>query len=348
MATWVDYRGMQVPDSSTGDAGIRLTDNFTELAERAAPINYTASSDPGASDDVDAGFYIGSHWLNTVTPEMWICLDNSADAAVWQSIGGTTSNTREILTGNRTYYVRMDGDDANDGLSNTSSGALLTIQHAVDTIMCIDMRTFDVTIQVEDGTYTDSILINGPWPGSGQVRLNGNQATPTNVVINVTNDQAILVQRGSRILISGIEIRTTTSGHGLLVTSGSTVEIRESVCFGECAESQIYAHSAGTVFVFNDYEITGSAGDSHFAVTTAGGVHAIGKTITLSGTPDFGYAFAVAATSGAAYYSACTFSGSATGKRFIVLTLGNLHVNAGSGYFPGNAAGTVASGGQYN
>lgn len=347
MATWVDYRGMQVPDSSTGDAGIRLTDNFTELADRAAPINYTASSDPGANDDVDAGFYIGSHWLNTVTPEMWICLDNTPAAAVWQSIGGVTSNAREILTANRTYYVRTDGDDANDGLSNTSGGAFLTVQHAVDVVMSLDIRTHNVTIQLADGTYSDPTLVNGPWLGSGTVTLLGNTAHPENVILSAPSQITIWVRRDGRLVISGFEL-ASGAGHGLQVDTGSSVLLGAAMRFGSCGEYQLCAGHGGVIEGFDNYTIAGNAW-GHILCLGNSFIRIANNTVTLTGTPAFSVGYIEASRSGIVDYYGNTFSGSATGKRFNGYALGNIFTNyGGASYLPGNAAGTLATNAIYN
>lgn len=62
-------------------------------------------------------------------------------------------HVRERLTTNRIYYVRTDGNDSNDGLSNAAGGAFLTLQGALNRVAQIDLNGFSVTIQLANGTY---------------------------------------------------------------------------------------------------------------------------------------------------------------------------------------------------
>jgi hypothetical protein len=74
----------------------------------------------------------------------------------------------------------------------------------------------------------------------------------------------------------------------------------------------------------------------------------LSQAVTLTGTPAFATAFAYASIAGIQAWNGTTFSGSATGPRYSVA--GNSVVNTaggGANFFPGNAAGSTATGGQY-
>ncbi len=79
--SWTTYKGLEVPSSSSGDAGIYLTSNFEALADRSV---YASSSDPTTSNDSTQGFAAGSLWQNTTTLQVWQCVSASVCAAVWQ------------------------------------------------------------------------------------------------------------------------------------------------------------------------------------------------------------------------------------------------------------------------
>jgi hypothetical protein len=256
-------------------------------------------------------------------------------------------HVREKLTANRTYYVRTDGSNANDGLSDNSAGAFLTIQKALDVAKALDLAGHTITVQVAAGTYTASILVDVPWLG-GNVILRGDTSTPANVILSHNAYGAFTVSAGI-LSVEGFRIQNSAAsslGNGILVSNNAVVNISGNMTFAACTRAHMELLSGGSVNVNAGYTISGNA-PNHWLLNT-GNIVLSGQTITLSGAPAFSSTFLNAQNrAGATVYNA-TFTGSATGKRYnatlnaVINTFGG-----GASYFPGDVAGTTATGGQY-
>lgn len=259
----------------------------------------------------------------------------------------TLPAAREVLSADRTYYVRTDGSDSNTGLVDSSGGAFLTIQKAIDVVGALDISIYTVTIQVRSGTYTGGVLISGPWVGTGVVHLLGDTTTPTNCVISTTSANAITVTGGGRLRLGGFKIQTTTTGYGVQALNNANITITGAMNYGAIAHYQIDAQYGGIIVISANYTISGG-GLYHWSATATGLISAVVITITLSGTPAFSQQFARSSRAGVLEVHLNTFSGSATGTRYLADTNGVIFTNgAGATYLPGNAGGSVASGGQY-
>lgn len=256
----------------------------------------------------------------------------------------STGTIRERLQANRTYYVASSGNNSNDGL--TALTPFLTKQKAVDTVSLLDIGNFDVTISVADGTYTGSTSVNGAWLGSGTVSIVGNTTTPANVIISTTSANCFNVRNYGRLTVSGMELRTTTSGSCLYATTGGVATIGSAIRFGTCATYHNWAEVNGSILAAANYSIVGGAG-VHWAALTNGIIQVIIKTITITGTPAFATSFAFCARMALIECHGDTFSGSATGARYIAAENSVIFTNAGGAtYLPGNApAGTPTSNG---
>lgn len=263
-------------------------------------------------------------------------------------LGGTGSGGREALTAARTYYVRTDGSDSNNGLANTSGGAFLTIQKAVD-VVCnsLDIQNQNVAIQIGDGTYTSGVELKD-ITGNGVVTIQGNSGTPGNVVISTTSANAVSAGQYARgyWTIKDFKVQTATSGRGILCQRGAFVTY-SNIVFGACASAQIEVTAGSTLICVGNYSITGAA-PHHMLAQFGGYVACSSRTITVTGTPYFSSAFAESINGGQISSASCTFSGSATGVRYNASLNGVIDTIGGGGnYFPGNSAGTTATGGQY-
>ena len=157
-------------------------------------------------------------------------------------------HVREMLTANRTYYVRPDGSNSNNGLANTSAGAFLTIQKAVDTVSALDLATFNVTIQVEDGTWTAGLTLGSPWIGSGTVTLRGNPATPANCTLSVSGNVIYVLAAGSRLTVSGFTL-ISSGGVGLMAENGGAITLGSGMVFGACSGGHMRANGLGAIII---------------------------------------------------------------------------------------------------
>lgn len=254
---------------------------------------------------------------------------------------------RVKLTANRTYYVRTDGNDSNDGLSNTSGGAFLTIQKAVDVIAVLDIGGYIVTIQVADGTYTGAVTLKDPvgWAADGNLVLQGNATTPANCVLSVAG-HAILYGGLLTWDVIGFKLQTTSSGFGLAVTRGKLRFF--NLDFGTCANHHIYCQALGTVIAQTNYAVSGGA-PCHVNCES-GNVRLLTRTITFSNSPAFSGQFAYSGYTGKLFMNAMTFTngGTVTGQRYCSEMNAILFVGGGGAtYLPGTVAGTSITGGQY-
>ena len=276
------------------------------------------------------------NWLKTV--------DGSGSGLDADTVDGLhASSFREKLSANRTYYVRTDGSDSNTGLVNNSGGAFLTIAKAISVAYGLDFGIYNVTISVQSGTYTASVAFSGRHVGSGTLVLAGTSAT-----ISTTSASCITASNGAEVTISGLTLQTTTSGACLVASTSARVILSTGMTFGACAGVHMQASILGYIGVGSAYTISGGAA-AHYVPAAAGMIAVEGRTVTLTGTPAFGAYFAGASSNALLYAPNCTFSGSATGPRYIANTGGGIFTNGGgASYFPGNSAGAATSPGWYS
>jgi len=278
----------------------------------------------------------------------------SADGSTWHealvidraSGAVRAAGLREVLSANRTYYVRTDGSDGNTGLANTSGGAFATIQKAIDAATGLDLNVYSVTIQVANGTYTGGNTLKS-YVGVGPITIQGNTTTPANVLVSTGSAHSFF---GSGVIgkwvLKGMKTVTSAAYH-FHFKAGTIVDF-DRWDFGACPSYYHIECDTQSVVscVGGSYSITGGAA-VHWRVAEHAEVRVFSTTITLSGTPAFATAFADVSY-GSEIISNATFSGSATGKRYQVTVNSWIETfGGGANYFPGNSAGSTATGGQY-
>ena len=333
-----DGTGVHVSDTPPADPAVDDLWVDTSDAGAIGDVEGPGASAVGALAVFDDTTGKGIAALGQGTAGQVLTSQGAGANPLWGTGGG-----RELLTANRTYYVRTDGNNSNDGLANTSGGAFLTIQKAVDVVSgTVDTGGYTVTIQVADGTYAEAVVLK-QFVGGGKVVIQGNTTTPGNVQIIPASASPCVLNGapGCEWAISGL--RLITSNWALYVKRGAYVEF-SAIEFGG---TQLHIRCAGMCIATGNHTIYSSS-SSYVYVELGGYFYADSVTIAVTNFIGFVGAFCNVQSAGYAHMVNLTFTGGSgvTGSRFSVTLNGILASDGGSGSFPGNAAGTTSLGGQ--
>ena len=286
-------------------------------------------------------------------PNIGSISDGELGSSVRTKLNSAITNVnqnRETLTANRIYYVRTDGSDSNDGLTDSSGGAFLTIQKAIDVVATLDLSIYNATIQIADGTYTGVNALKS-LVGAGKCIIQGNTSTPANVLINTTATCFDGDYFAGRYELKGMELRSSAGSAIFIRGPQSIVEI-SSLNFGACAGVHLPIYYGAQCFIIGSYTISGNAA-YHFNPQSTGMIIATtvsSMVCTISGSRTF-TAFIRADRHGqfVCTTAALTFSTNvATGVRYQSDKLSIIDTNgAGTTYFPGNSTSSPTNGAIY-
>jgi hypothetical protein len=328
-------------------AGHQLKINKAAVANTASVLfqtNFSGRAEMGLAGDDNYRFKVstdGTTWRDALT----------IDAATGR-VAFPSGGARELLTANRTYFVRTNGNDANNGLANSAAGAFRNIARGLAAALALDLNGFDCTIQIADGTYTESVLMASPQTGAGRIILSGNTTTPANVTISANGSGVRVRGAGSRLHVQGLKVAATGVGC-FHAESGGTIDIIGTVEVGAASAGHHFIAIGNANILVNQtayvpIRIAGSAAGFHLYATGQGYIFVqltawtVVSAVTLGG---FAGAF-----NGEIFAYSNTFSNATnvTGARHNASLNGVINTNGGgASYFPGTSAGTTSTGGQF-
>jgi hypothetical protein len=242
---------------------------------------------------------------------------------------------RTLLTADTTYYVRTDGNDANNGSANNSANAFLTPQGAYDYLLAnVDAAGYFIKIKMASGTYTSSshrrstdeysadttvLTLNALVPGASCVEFEGDLTTPTNVVWDQTTADATAVYiaaAGGLFRFEGIAMRATGGGNASAFFQNTPAIMSWSkMDFGTFGAYHYHGGCGSVLKCFGDYTISGGA-KCHVWMEGFECWDNESHTVTLTGTPNFTTAFVQADRNSMIFEYDVTYTGAATGVRY--------------------------------
>ena len=285
----------------------------------------------------------------------------SADGATWTEamvIDAATGRAAfpagiegapERLVANRTYFVRLDGNDANDGSADTAAGAFRTVQRAVDLAAGLYCGPFTVTVRIGAGNFAEAARLFVPGNGNLRLSLEGAGAGVTTISGTVYGVQVSgpcdLTLRDLRIAGASV---TLWARYGARVNLRGTIELGTGTARLIGADNAAYIEGLSCVLRI---AVTSSA---YFLFATAGGHIYLGSGASImTASPVTFLSTVYAGLNGIAQVvgSQVTWNESAgaiQGGRYTATANGVINTaGAGPSFIPGTTAGVLSEGGRY-
>ena len=265
------------------------------------------------------------------------------------------NNNRIVLTANTIIYVNpTTGNDANDGFA--PGAPLLTIQEAVDRVTQLDPREFAVSIQLQDGTYSQGQIVLKKNLVGTPVVIQGNNADNTAVVVDNAVASNIstfdnfgtltgwtfadftITNSGTLVAGGNYCIRSITGYFGLnnmrfLGTGGNTQGI-------QIAQQAIMTASGQTMDIAGTFQAAGE----FLNITQSATVSLDGSTLNFAGGTSGGRFLGLSNCSAYTQLGLST-SGTFTGTRYIASLNSSIRTSGGVDTdVPGTIAGFLGSG----
>ncbi|MEQ1942181.1 DUF2793 domain-containing protein [Mesorhizobium sp. VNQ89] len=260
----------------------------------------------------------------------------------------TRKHIRDRLTANRTYYVRADGSDSNDGLADDAGGAFLTIGRANQAIGQIDFNGYAVTIDLGAGTFAEQVDVPVVVGLTTYHYLVYSGAGDTTIITADLGYQGTVQARlGAGAVLQNCKIANpNVNGYGCLSLQRGWLRIGAGITFGSCGGSCITVQGSGS-YVLSDADFTLDADiGALIRAIDQGGMQIFGNTIAM-GTRTVATTIE-ARNLGFVEVNSVTFTGTVTGKRYDVGNNALINTNgAGASYIPGTVAGDAWNGGVY-
>ncbi len=284
---------------------------------------YFTGGSPGSSGF--AATVVRYEWTNAVQEELaaivaaaGLALDKTNNNQVLQAL---RQMLRFKLSQDETFYIDPNGNDTNDGLTETT--ALATGQAAWNKALTIDLNNHNLFLQFANGTYTTPMLCQGAPLGIGAasgIVVQGNVAQPSQVTFSTTNVSCITAAFGASVYVEGVTLRATgvpaayqNMGAGLMANTAAEI-LFGNVIFDRCDWTHMIGIGGGVVRSLGNPYTVAAGGGYHMMSTIGGYVANVNSAVSLTGTPNFTNAFVYSGAQGMTATYGAAYSGPVTGK----------------------------------